>query len=139
MKTWFLILLVLFSQAINAQQDSSKVLQAVDQMEKALVAKDSVTLVKLLHPSMVFGHSNGWTQTKADVLNDMSRKFLIYEKMDRQSLSITINKKFAYVRERVVVEGNVNGTAFKLTLFVLQLWIETKKGWQLLSRQSAKQ
>jgi Domain of unknown function (DUF4440) len=139
MKTWFLILLVLFSQAINAQQDSSKVLQAVDQMEKALVAKDSVTLVKLLHPSMVFGHSNGWTQTKADVLNDMSRKFLIYEKMDRQSLSITINKKFAHVKERVVVEGNVNGTAFKLTLFVLQLWIETKKGWQLLSRQSAKQ
>jgi Domain of unknown function (DUF4440) len=139
MKTWFLILLVLFSQAINAQQDSSKVLQAVDQMEKALVAKDSVTLVKLLHPSMVFGHSNGWTQTKADVLNDMSRKFLIYEKMDRQSLSITINKKYAHVKERVVVEGNVNGTAFKLTLFVLQLWIETKKGWQLLSRQSAKQ
>jgi hypothetical protein len=139
MKTWCLILLVLYSEATNAQQDTSKVLQAVDQMEKALVAKDSVTLVKLLHPSMVFGHSNGWTQTKTDVLNDMSRKFLIYEKMDRQSLSIATNKKYAHVKERVVVEGNVNGTAFKLTLFVLQLWIETKKGWQLLSRQSAKQ
>lgn len=139
MKNWVLIFLIFCTQAINAQQDTSKVLQAVDQMEKALVVRDSAALVKLLHPSMVFGHSNGWTQTKSDVLNDMSRKFLIYEKMDRQSLSISINKKYAHVKERVVVEGNVNGTAFKLTLFVLQLWVETKKGWQLLSRQSAKQ
>ncbi len=139
MKNLFLIILVLYTQAINAQQDTSKVLQAVDQMEKALVSKDSLTLVKLLHPSMAFGHSNGWTQSKFDVLNDMSRKFLIYEKMDRLSLSIIMNKKYAHVKEKVMVEGNMNGTAFKLTLFVLQLWVETKKGWQLLSRQSAKQ
>lgn len=131
--------MVIYTQATKAQQDSSKVLLAVDQMEKALVAKDSVTLLRLLHPSLVFGHSNGWTQSKSEVLSDMSRRFLIYERIDRQSLSISINKKYAHVKERILVEGNVNGTAFKLTLFVLQLWVDTKKGWQMLSRQSAKQ
>jgi len=33
----------------------------------------------------------------------------------------------------------VNGTAFKLTLYIMQFWVKTKKGWQLIARQSAKQ
>jgi len=139
MKYWFFIVLVVCSQSIWAQQDTSKVLQALDQMEKALVAKDSNSLKKLLHPAMQFGHSNGWTQTKFDVINDMSRNYLVYEKIERQSLSISVQKKYAHVKEKVAVEGIFNGASFKLNLFVLQLWVETKKGWQLLSRQSARQ
>jgi hypothetical protein len=32
----------------------------------------------------------------------------------------------------------VNGTVFKMTLHVMQFWIKTKNGWQLIARQSAK-
>jgi hypothetical protein len=91
-----------------------------------------------LHADIAYGHSNGWVQTKNDVLKDMKSGYLVYQKIDNQSTAIAINKNYATVKERIAVEGMRDGNAFKLNLFVLHLWVKTKSGWQLLSRQSTK-
>ncbi len=135
-----LIFILLFARlVVSGQADTSVILSEVLKLEKALVSKDSITLKKLLHPDVAYGHSNGWVQMKPDILEDMRRGYLVYGRIENQSISINLKKKKAFVKERITVEGTVNGTAFKLNLFVLQLWVRTKKGWQMLSRQSAKQ
>jgi ketosteroid isomerase-like protein len=121
-----------------AQKDTSQVLEAVTALREALVSKDSNAVKRLLREDVAFGHSNGWVQTKIDVLNDMRTGYLVYQKFNVLSLSIKISGKHASVQERVEVEGIRNGTAFKLPLFVLHVWIKTRKGWQLLSRQSTR-
>jgi hypothetical protein len=63
----------------------------------------------------------------------------VYNKIVNNSAAIVnLSKKFATVKTNTNAEGVVNGTVFKMTLHVMQFWIKTKNGWQLIARQSAK-
>jgi Domain of unknown function (DUF4440) len=138
MRTLFLFVLFFTSTALQGQ-DTLGVKQAIDRLEKALVEKDSAEVNSLLHKKALFGHSNGWVQNKEEVIRDMNSGYLRYIVIDRQSISIKVDGKFAVLKEWMEVTGNKDGTDFKTKLFVLQQWIRTKSGWQLWIRQSAKQ
>ena len=137
------VLFVLFlftTQNSFAQIDSVGLKNAMQQLDKALLQKDETVLKSILHKDLGFGHSNGWIQGKNDILNDFTSGKLVYNKIENNSSAIiTISKKYATVKTNTNAEGMVNNTAFKLTLHIMQFWIKTKKGWQLIARQSAKQ
>ena len=123
-----------------AQIDSVGLKEAMQQLDKALLQKDEVVLRSVLHKEVSYGHSNGWIQSKSDIINDSKTGKLVYNKFDNNSSAIvSISKKYATIKTNSTAEGTVNGTVFKLTLHVMQFWIKTKKGWQLIARQSAKQ
>lgn len=123
-----------------AQVDSAGLKEAIQKLDAALLQKNEMILKTVLHKDVSFGHSNGWIQTKDDVLNDCKTGKLVYTKMENKSSAIvTIRKKWATVKTNTNAEGVVNGSAFTLNLHVMQFWIKTKKGWQLIARQSAKQ
>ncbi len=107
-------------------------------LDKALIAKDTVTLKQLLHKEATYGHSNGWVETKQDVIKDLVSGKLTYHKIETDSLTWKVNDNWATMRNKTTVEGSVNGTKFNLVMHVLQVWLKTNKGWQLLARQSAK-
>jgi hypothetical protein len=134
-----LLFVLLFTYNTLDAQDTVAVKFAIDRLEKALVEKDSVIVKSLLHNKALFGHSNGWVQSKDEVIRDMNSGYLQYIVINRQSISIKVDGKFAVVKEWMEVTGNKGGADFKIKLFVLQQWIRTKKGWQLWIRQSAKQ
>jgi hypothetical protein len=132
--------LVLFLFNISfAQIDSIGLKNAMQQLDKALLQKDETVLKSVLHKDLSYGHSNGWIQSKSDILNDFTSGKLTYSKIENNSSAIiVITKEYATVKTNTNAEGAVNGTAFKLTLHIMQFWIKTKKGWQLIARQSAK-
>ena len=133
------LVLFLFNSSF-AQIDSVGLKNAMQQLDKALLQKDEKVLQTVLHKDASYGHSNGWIQSKNDILNDFTSGKLTYNKIENNSLAIiNISKKYATVKTNTNAEGVVNGTAFKLTLHIMQFWIKTKKGWQLIARQSAKQ
>ena len=137
---WLVFISLLFTNLIAvAQVDSIGLKDAMQKLDKALLQKDEVVLRSVLHKDVSYGHSNGWIQSKEDILNDFKSGKLTYNKIENNSSAIVrIDKKFATVKTNTNAEGSVNGTAFKLTLHVMQFWIKTKKGWQLIARQSAK-
>ncbi len=138
-----IVLAFLISGFVNssfAQIDSVGLKQVMQQLDNALLQKDEKILRIVLHKDASYGHSNGWIQSKDDILNDFTSGKLVYNRIENNSLAIvTISKKYATVKTNTNAEGIVNGTAFKLTLHIMQFWIKTKKGWQLIARQSAKQ
>ena len=140
MRRFLLSILVLF--VINssfAQVDSAGLKDAMQKLDKALLQKDEMVLTSVLHKDVSYGHSNGWIQSKSDIMNDFKSGKLTYNRIENNSSAIVnISKKYATVKTNTNAEGSVNGTAFKLTLHVMQFWIKTKKGWQLIARQSAK-
>ena len=74
------------------------------------------------------------------MLNDLISGKLVYKTLENKSSAIiNISSKWATVKTNTNAEGTVNGNAFNLTLHVMQFWVKTKKGWQLMVRQSAKQ
>jgi hypothetical protein len=132
------LVLFLFNSSF-AQIDSVGLKNAMQQLDKALLQKDETVLKSVLHKDLSYGHSNGWIQSKSDILNDFTSGKLTYSKIENNSSAIiVINKDYATVKTNTNAEGVVNGTAFKLTLHIMQFWIKTKKGWQLIARQSAK-
>lgn len=140
MKLLFTIGLFFASLVTVAQVDSISLKTTMQQLDKALLGKDEAVLKQVLHKDLSFGHSNGWVQTKNDILDDFRSGKLTYNKFDNSStVIINISKKWATVKISTNAEGVVNGNAFKLTLHIMQVWMNTKKGWQLYARQSAKQ
>jgi len=141
MKRFLFAFLVLFLiNSSYAQIDSVGLKTAMQQLDKALLQKDEFVLKSVLHKDLSYGHSNGWVQNKTDIMNDFTSGKLTYNKIENNSSAIiTISKKYATVKTNTNAEGIVNGTVFKLILHVMQFWIKTKKGWQLIARQSAKQ
>jgi hypothetical protein len=140
MKNYLLSFLVLFITSSSfAQIDSVGLKEVMQKLDKALLQKDEPTLKSVLHKDVNFGHSNGWIQSRNDILTDFKTGKLVYNKFENNSSAIiNINKKWATVKTNTNAEGTVNGTAFKLTLHIMQFWVKTKKGWQLIARQSAK-
>ena len=139
MRLILIITLFLANQlSVVAQKDSSAVLGAVARLEKALLNKDSATMNGLLHKDVSYGHSSGWVQTKKEVVDDMMSGFLIYNKLEDSSINIVMSKDKAIVREKVRAVGSRDGKSFDLSLFITQVWLQSKKGWQLFARQSTK-
>jgi hypothetical protein len=132
------LVLFLFNSSF-AQIDSIGLKNAMQQLDKALLQKDETVLKSVLHKEVSYGHSNGWIQSKNDILNDFKSGKLTYSNIENNSSAIVkISGKYATVKTNTNAEGVVNGTSFKLTLHIMQFWIKTKKGWQLIARQSAK-
>ena len=139
MRFFITILLFFISLIVIAQVDSIGLKEAIRKLDKALIEKDSLILAAILHKDVSYGHSNGWVQTKNDLWNDFVSGKLVYKKIENSSITIAaINKSWATVRTNTSAEGTVNDKSFNLTLHVLQVWMKTNKGWQLMARQSAK-
>lgn len=139
MKVNVVSLLLLFVPfVLFAQTDTVSLKETVVKLDRALLQKDTVILLDILDQKVSFGHSNGWTETKQDIIKDLSSGYLLYEKLETSNIEITTGRKWASVRMKVSAKGIVNKKAFDLQLFVLQVWIKEKNKWKLIARQSTK-
>lgn len=133
-----IILLFVCSAAFAGKPDTTGIYKAVHQLNQALVQKDSAMLKKLLHKKVTYGHSNGWVETKRDVIEDLFNGTLVYNKIDQGALEVTEEQDIVFVRSAADVDVALKGTQIQLKLHILQVWMREKKGWILVSRQSTK-
>ena len=136
MKNFIIVVFFFISSSTFAQTSFLK--DAVVKLDKALIVKDTLTLKQLLHKEVSYGHSNGWVENKTDIIKDLTSGKLTYHKIEIDSLVWKTVDNWATMRCKTTVEVSVNGTKFNLVMHVLQVWLKTNKGWQLLARQSAK-
>lgn len=121
-----------------AQADGVLLKEAMVKLDRALIEKDTATLKTLLHADVSYGHSNGWVETKKEVLSDLVSGLLAYKTLANDKINLVINEKWASARMTTKATGAREGKDFDLTLHVLQVWIKTKNGWKLVARQSTK-
>jgi ketosteroid isomerase-like protein len=129
--------LLLFTAAvsISAADPKADVLSAMESWKQAILKKDAAALDRLLHPDLTYSHSDGKTQTKADILKALP---------DTQSItfgesSVRVYGNTALVKGPVEFVNNAaNGATTTLNLSVLQVWLKGPNGWQLVARHSTK-
>ena len=137
MQKFLFILLIGLLPLLSAAQ-TSFLKEASAKLDKALMAKDTALLKKLLHKDVTYGHSNGWVQTKTDIIRDFVSGKLSYNKIDtKDSKWIAVNN-VATMRNSSEISYELDGKPGELHLHVVQVWLKTNKGWQLLTRQSTK-
>jgi ABC-type molybdate transport system ATPase subunit len=92
-----------------------------------------------LHTDVMYGHSNGWIEKKAEVINNLYNGTLHYESIKPTTTPIVVvEHNVAAVRQTADIIVSLNDKKITLTLHVLQVWIKTHDSWQLFSRQSTK-
>ncbi len=137
MKLYLLIITVTVSSLVIGQ-DTTGLKKVTVLLNEALLKKDSSVLMQLLDNNVSYGHSNGWIQSKSDVVQDFSSGKISYNKMEVSDEKFLMQKQAVAIRNVTTVEGIVSGNVFKMSLQVLQVWKRIKGKWVLIARQSVK-
>jgi len=137
MKLIFIAIFVSISSLVFAQ-DTVQLKKVTELFNNALLTKDTNLIKQLVHKQISYGHSNGWLQTKQDLITDFATGKIEYTKIEEGEKFFTKTKQAIAVRNISKVEGVVNGYVFSMSLQVLQVWKKVKKNWILLARQSVK-
>ena len=132
-------LLLLFSFVFaNAQNEEEKLTTALKEFHQALVNKNTTSINQQTDKALSYGHSNGWVETKADVIKDLETGYLVYHSYKEDSLTITINETMANARFVADIKATMNGNDTNVHLKVLEVWVKKGKRWILFARQGVK-
>ena len=139
MRLLLIILIFLFSNSVFAQKPSEESLkQSIKDVNLAFVKKDSNALKSLLNENLNYGHSNGWIQTKRDAINDLFNGKIVYNSIQNEEQSLSMENGIAWVRTVTNINVILDNKPMQFKLNVLQVWIWKKKHWELFARQSVK-
>jgi hypothetical protein len=135
MRSLLLILFIMMAQVVLAQLP---IAEETKQLEKAMLEKDTVTLHQLLHPDLIYGHSNGWVETKTELLQNLASGKMHYSSIFSEEPEFKRTGDVISVRTKSRIAFVVNEKAGELDLFVVQVWKKEIDGWKLLVRQSTR-
>lgn len=131
------LLLLVVSVEVFAQADG-QLANACSGFNKALLSRDTVVLKKLVDSKIQYGHSNGWIQTRQDMINDLYNGKLTYTDIQQSDVQMRMESSIALVRSNMSIDAVMNGKAMQFKLAVLQVWKKEKAGWILIARQAGK-
>ena len=129
---------LLFVAALAQTTEEDKLTVTVKEFHQALVQKNTISLNQQTDKALSYGHSNGWVQSKKDLINDFETGYISYQSFKEDSITAVINENMANVRFVADVEATLKGTASKLHLKVLEVWVRKGKRWVLFARQAVK-
>jgi len=135
------ILLLLFAFSFvfaNAQTEEEKLTATLKEFHQALVNKNTASINQQTDKALSYGHSNGWIETKADMIKDLETGYIVYHSFKEDSLKITINDSIANARFVADVRATMNGNDTNVHLKVLEVWVKKGKRWILFARQGVR-
>jgi Domain of unknown function (DUF4440) len=140
LKSFFTILSCLFFTAAVAQTaDETKLIETVKEFHQALVKQNTVSINQQTDKAVSYGHSNGWVQSKKDLIKDFETGKISYQSFKEDSVSVLMNDNMANVRFIAGITASVNGTTVNnYHLKVLEVWVKKSKRWVLFARQAVK-
>ena len=120
----------------NAQTDQQKLTATIKEFHQALVNKNTVSINQQTDKALSYGHSNGWIETKEDVIKDLETGLIVYHGYKEDSLNITINGAMANARFVADISATLRGNTTNFHLRVLEVWVKKGKRWLLFARQA---
>lgn len=139
MKLLFTLELFFISLMVVAQNDEAKLTSTIKEFHQSLVKKNSVSINQQTDKALSYGHSNGWVETKADMIKNLETGYTNYKSIKEDSLQLTINENIANVRFVGDYEVSLNGGNHVIYhLKVLEVWVKKGKRWLLFARQAVK-
>ena len=139
MKFFLLILFSLLCVGTFGQQtDEEKLTATVKEFHQALVNKNTVSINQQTDKALSYGHSNGWIQTKTDLIKDFETGYISYQNFKEDSITVLINGNMANVRFVADITVTMKAATNTYHLKVLEVWVKKGKRWVLFGRQAVK-
>jgi len=139
MTEWMAILMpaLALASARGGGGPEADIRAAMEEWRRATLAKDGDTLDRLLHADLTYSHSNGRTQTKAEVIESVTGGKSSVVGIDFGEQTVHVYGFIALVKGVVDMhasKGGVNSTAH---LDILHVWLKGPDGWQMVARQAS--
>jgi sugar phosphate isomerase/epimerase len=115
--------------------DRTALEQSVEQLHRALVEPDSLTLNYLTADELTYGHSSGFIENKEAFVKAIMTGKSDYAKITPSNQEITIKGNLAWVRNDLVVDTFANNAPTTLKLKMLYIWTKDSGYWRLFARQ----
>ena len=138
LKKLLTILFFSFTAFAHAQTDEEKLINTVKEFHQALVNKNTGSINQQTDKVLSYGHSNGWVQTKNDLIKDFETGYISYQGFKEDSITVAINGNMANVRFKANITATMKETTNTYNLKVLEVWVKKSKRWVLFARQAVK-
>ena len=104
-----------------------------------MTAADTAALRKLLHPDLLYIHSNGLEESAEDLVSSVAAGKIVYESFEPQhSPQLHVFGETALVDGLVRVRGKYQGEAFAVDLRYTSVYRKVEGSWLLIRWQSLK-
>jgi hypothetical protein len=101
-----------------------------------LIQKQRDSLDRLLDDRLMYIHSNGWVQSKQEVIDDMQSGKLVYKQTDLKELKVRLYGNTAVVTGTGRFVGSREANEFDLSLSFTEVYVKKGNRWLLVSRHS---
>lgn len=137
-----LAVLMSFAFTINAQNDDQAKEKTILQLHESkfswLVNKQYDSLKAVLDEQLIYIHSNGWTESKSDIIADLKSGKLNYLGVKVSEAKARFFKGTAIVTGKGTFNVVMEGKPIELQLAYTEVYVEKKKSWKLVSRHANK-
>jgi len=118
--------------------DEEKLRVTLKEFHQALVNRNTVSVNQQTDKALSYGHSNGWVETKAEMIRNLETGYISYQGFKEDSITVAMNGNLASVRFVADITATMKGTASVYHLKVLEVWVKKGKRWVLFARQAVK-
>lgn len=138
MKKLLLIVLLFTVLFASGQTNEEKLSATLKEFHQELVKKNIVSINQQTDKALSYGHSNGWVETKTEMIKNIQTGYINYSSYKEDSLQVMINGNVANARFIADIKVALNGKDGNYHLKVLEVWVKKGKRWLLFARQAVK-
>lgn len=134
------LLLVFSASAIYAQSDKAvaEVLSLHKKKFEWLINKNYDSLTAVLDDELMYIHSNGWIETRSQVLDDLKTGVITYTKSEVIESKVRMFGNSAVITGKGAFAGTARGNAFELNLLYTEVYSRVSGKWKLVSRHACR-
>lgn len=135
-----LIVLMLSASVLLVAQSRQEreVLEVSRAKFKWLVNKNIDSLEFVLDARLTYIHSNGWVQSKKELMEDLQSGKLTYDKIEVLENSVRLYPKSAVVTGKGRFVASLNGASNTFDLAYTETYVLQKREWKLVSRHASR-
>ena len=138
MRGLFTIALFFISLIVVGQTEEARLTTTIKEFHQSLVKKNTVSINQQTDKALSYGHSNGWVETKNDMIKNLETGYINYHSIKEDSLQVTVNGNMAHARFVGDYNATMNSNTNTFHLKVLEVWVRKGKRWLLFARQAVK-
>lgn len=124
--------------AAQGEKESQAIIDLHKKKFSWLINRNYDSLQALLDDKVLYIHSNGLTETKADLIRNLQEEVIAYTKSDVLESQVRVFGNSAVVTGKGVFIGKARGNPFELNLAYTEVYVKTGGKWKLVSRHACK-
>jgi hypothetical protein len=120
----------------QVDQIAQDVLQRSSMKFDWMVHKNLDSLAEVLHPNVQYIHSNGLTESKSDILENLRSGKLVLYRVAMKTADARFINHVAIVTGTGTFVGRIDQRDFEVELLYSEVWIFVEGKWLLLQRHA---